>query len=179
MKPQKTGIFGLFAVFFMLAFSACQGPVNPENGEKTATGSINGKAYYENSDNHAGIAITLEKTDGLRSQEARSITARAQTDTDGYYVIANVEPGTYTVYASSPDSRQRAIAVNNVTIEAGRSVTAADLMLTATGSITGLVSIDATRYYYSATNPSTANTHWRWVDEVPTIGGSTYGQRGR
>jgi hypothetical protein len=29
--------------------------------------------------------------------------------------------------------------------------------------------ISATRYYYSATSPSTTNTHWRFVDGVPTV----------
>jgi len=28
---------------------------------------------------------------------------------------------------------------------------------------------NATRYYYSVTNPGTANTHWRWVDGVATV----------
>ena len=29
--------------------------------------------------------------------------------------------------------------------------------------------IDATRYYYSATHPGTVNTHWRFVNGVPTV----------
>jgi hypothetical protein len=31
---------------------------------------------------------------------------------------------------------------------------------------------DATRYYYSATNPGTPNTHWRYVNEIPTVWGA-------
>lgn len=29
--------------------------------------------------------------------------------------------------------------------------------------------INATRYYYSETNPGTSGTHWRWVGSVPTV----------
>ena len=32
-----------------------------------------------------------------------------------------------------------------------------------------LLLASAIRYYYSETNPGTANTHWRWVEGVPTV----------
>jgi hypothetical protein len=29
--------------------------------------------------------------------------------------------------------------------------------------------VNATHYYYSETNPGTANTHWRYVGGIPTV----------
>ena len=132
-----------FIAVIWFAMAACKGPVTPyQSPDLPETGSISGKAFFKNSNNHAGIVVTLEKTDGLQSMAARSVAAGVTTIPDGSYAFAGVEPGTYTIYASSPDSRERAVAVNNVTLGAGKSVTAADLMLTATGSINGQITID-------------------------------------
>jgi hypothetical protein len=152
-------------VFLMTALSmtGCDNATNPET--KPTTGNISGKAYFMNAGSHAGITVTLEQTDGLRSlaaisavrnaalgvispgeeysiNTARSVTAHTQTTADGSYSFTKVAPGIYTVYASSPDSLEKAVAVNNVTLAAGKSVTAADLNLTPVGSIAGRVSLD-------------------------------------
>ena len=153
--------FVVLAAILGLAVSACDVSNGnlPENGNVNSPGIINGKAYFTNGDNHAGITITLEKTDGLRSaavlsaahniasgarniDAARSVLTSTQTVSDGSYSFSNIAPGTYTIYASSPNSCEKAVAVNNVTVEAGRSVTAADLNLTAVGSIIGRILLD-------------------------------------
>ncbi|MDR0301859.1 MAG: Ig-like domain-containing protein [Treponema sp.] len=136
------------------------GCTNPDDGlESSRTGSITGKAFFANSASHSGITVTLERTDGLRSlaavQAARNVDAGArsvgvarsadavtQTASNGSYTFTGITPGIYTVYASSPDSLEKAVAVNNIVLEVGRAVTAADLNLTPTGSIAGRVKLD-------------------------------------
>ena len=148
-----------FAVLFGMIIASCNELDILKSGNDEATGTITSKAYFTNSDNHAGITVTLEKTDGLRSAAAistaqnivsgarsidasRSTLVNTQTSADGLYTFLNVIPGTYTIYASSPDSSEKAVAINNVTIEAGHSVTAVDLNLTAVGSIIGHILLD-------------------------------------
>ena len=151
------------AALVLCICAACEDGNSPN--PTTATGSISGNAYFKNADSHAGITVTLEQTDGLRSAaaiqaakriasgaisegEARSISASrlaaayTKTGADGSYVFSDVAPGVYTVYASSPDSLEKAMAVNNVYLEAGKSVTALDLNLTSVGSIAGRVLLD-------------------------------------
>ncbi|MDR1565903.1 MAG: hypothetical protein LBS48_01305, partial [Treponema sp.] len=53
-----------------------------------------------------------------------------------------MEAGTYTVYASSADAQERAVAAN-VVVASGQAVTAEDLALTAVGNITGYVILDS------------------------------------
>jgi len=151
------------AALVLCIFAACEDGNTPKPA--AATGSISGYAYFKNSSTHANITVTLEQTDGLRSVaaiqaaksiasggisegEARSISASrsaaayTKTGADGSYVFSDVAPGVYTVYASSPDSLEKAVAVNNVYLEAGKSVTALDLSLTSVGSIAGKVTLD-------------------------------------
>jgi len=60
-------LLGFIALIALIGFAifACKEPIGPPNND--TTGSITGKVLFNNSDNHAGITITLEKTDGLRS----------------------------------------------------------------------------------------------------------------
>jgi hypothetical protein len=148
MKKLGYPVFGA-SLLLVLAFLGCVSPVDPGK----STGGIIGKAYFNNAATHEGIAITLEKTDGLRSVSASyaqtsgriafnsaGLTA-AVTTQDGSYTFTDVPAGTYTLYASSKDSKERAVAVN-VTVAANVQITAADLYLTPVGGLQGNITID-------------------------------------
>ncbi|MBQ2125226.1 MAG: hypothetical protein II196_05475 [Spirochaetales bacterium] len=124
-----------------------------QNGENTdnqdnkddvvTTGKIVGKATYTNTANHAGIQVTLVSTDGIvaynsqissRSRSAVAVMKNVVTSESGEYSFDNVKEGVYTIYASSDDSTEKAV-LTNVVVQANQVVTAADLNLTATGSI--------------------------------------------
>ena len=109
-------------------------------------GSIQGKAFYSNGNDHSGIVLTLDKTDGLRTITkdvgSRAIISMASSKADGSFSFNNLEPGTYTIYASSNDSVEKAVSTN-VVVKAADTVTTEDLKLTATGSISGYVTLDS------------------------------------
>ena len=154
---MKNRLLCLSVVFLFLAFfgitSCKQSPeiLNVEN--QTQTGSISGTVMYSNvtGKNHAGITVSIEKTDGLRtlavekaasgrslSACARSIISNTVTTKDGSYTFKNLEPGTYTVYAASTCSMERAV-YTNVSVRASETSVVDVLKLTATGSITGRI----------------------------------------
>ena len=131
-----------------------------QNGENTGnednkddvvtTGKIVGKATYTNTANHAGIQVTLVSSDGIvaydsqissRSRSTVAVMKNVVTSESGEYSFTNVKEGVYTIYASSDDSTEKAV-LTNVVVQANQVVTAADLNLTATGSISGKVTID-------------------------------------
>jgi hypothetical protein len=149
---MKTGKIFWVSLLVAAALTGCEQLTDPVQTTAVGVGTISGRALYQGGSSHAGIAITLDQTDGLRSvavlsaarsavPAGRSVAAATTTGDDGSYQFANVAAGTYTVYASSKDSTEKAVAVN-VTVAVGQSVTAADLNLTATGSITGKVTLD-------------------------------------
>jgi hypothetical protein len=160
MKTRKnSSIIVIFAVLglFGLIFTACS---SPEAASQQATGTIYGNAYLgknTESGNHGGIAVTLERTDGLRSLATvstaqniasgsrtivRSIAYQTTTQENGSYTFTGVIPGTYTVYAFSPNTREKAVKIN-VTLPANeRSVTAGDMYLTPVGYITGQITVN-------------------------------------
>ena len=132
-----------------------------QNGENTGTednkddvvttGKIVGKATYTNTANHAGIQVTLVSTDGIvaydsqissRSRSAVAVMKNVVTSESGEYSFDNVKEGVYTIYASSDDSTEKAV-LTNVVVQSNQVVTAADLNLTATGSICGRVTLDS------------------------------------
>ena len=154
---MKNRLLCLSVVFLFLAIfgitSCKQSPeiLNVEN--QTQTGSISGTVMYSNvtGKNHAGITVSIEKTDGLRtlavenaasgrslSACARSIISNTVTTSDGSYTFKNLEPGTYTVYAASTCSMERAV-YTNVSVRASETSVVDVLKLTATGSITGRI----------------------------------------
>ena len=155
MKSFK--VLFVLAAFTLLTIPGCEMP-NDNSSSSPATGSVSGKAYLLSRSDHAGIVVTLEKTDGLHSvaaiTQARSIAAggrsadtssslaSAQTDSDGSYTFDKVVPGVYTIYAWHPDSGGKAVAINDVVVEAGKSSIAAALSLTLTGSIEGRIRLD-------------------------------------
>ena len=136
----------LIVVMFLASVSfvltGCKNEVSPE---MVNYGTITGKVLYSNSDDHSGIVLTLDKTDGIRaittSDGSKAITAMSTSKADGSFAFYNLEPGTYTVYASSNDSLEKAVSTN-VVVEGSKTVTIEDLHLTATGSLAGYVTID-------------------------------------
>lgn len=111
--------------------------------EEGETASLVGKALFLNQADNSGIVISVEKTDGLRSisSGSRSVVASTTTDSDGSYTIENLEAGTYTLYASSKDSSEKAVSRNNVVVDT-RVVTVDDLYLTPVGSVEGIILVD-------------------------------------
>lgn len=148
--------FILFSI--ILIFVSCNNnfdiPSSISEGE--SKGSLSGVITYQNleSDNHGGILVTLDKTDGLRTASvtravenissvslARSLAGNTVTAQDGSYVFNNLEAGIYTVYASSSYSKEKAVCTN-VVVRAGENTVASALQLTATGSIKGKITLD-------------------------------------
>ena len=129
-----------------------------EEDEAESLGSITGKALYTNTDVHSGILITLSETDGFMSADlfkhgsvraatnyraaSGSNVVSTTTKADGSYSFTNVAPGTYTIYASSDNTTQKAV-YRNITVKASESVTVSDLNLTATSTITGTITLDS------------------------------------
>jgi hypothetical protein len=140
-------IFTFIVCLFTCLFTACQ---NPAGGTKT-TGSITGKALFKNANDNSGIIVSLEQIEGARSltviaaarglDTARALSGQTATNKDGMYTFDKVVPGSYTIYASSKDSSEQAVAIN-VKVEAGRTVTAPDLNLTPVGKISGTITLD-------------------------------------
>jgi hypothetical protein len=129
--------------------SGCSGVVL-ENGDET--GSITGKAAFSGGDSNEGIVVTIEKVEGDRAvslierEAGRAVTSgetSTTTDADGNFTFEKVSPGNYTIYASSGDSREKAIALD-ITVTAGRTVTVDGLNLTPVGHLSGTVTVDNT-----------------------------------
>jgi hypothetical protein len=149
-------VLGISMMFIWVLLLGCTPSVDPGKDSDTTEqpGEIIGKALFSNADDHADITINLEKTDGfisksvsLSQKAGRAVYSNGETVTstaaDGSYRFTGVSPGTYTVYASSRDSRERAVTTN-VTVLAAQAVTVADLNLTAVGSIKGKIILDGT-----------------------------------
>ena len=123
---------------------------NTGNDDVVTTGKIVGKATYTNATSHDGIQVTLVSSDGIiaynsqisnRSRSVIAVMKNVVTSKSGEYSFDNVKEGVYTIYASSNDSTEKAV-LTNVVVQANQIVTAADLNLTATGSISGRVTLD-------------------------------------
>ena len=145
-------LFKIASVFLFLAsFIGCKPELELEPTVKT--GSIEGKVVYENENvtDYSKIQVSLISTNGLMAAsycEARGIATNARkiedimyTDCWGKYSFKNVPEGVYTICASSDSSTKKAV-LTNVVVTAGRTVTASDLGLTATGAVSGRITID-------------------------------------
>ena len=138
-------------------FASCSDAEDDKEDTTPKVGSITGKAVYENASSHNDILITLVPTDGLFSNDlyqlanisssavSRSVTSSdiksTKTSADGSYSFNSVTPGTYTIYASSQNTSQGAVQTN-VSVSADNTITASDLKLTATSTISGKITID-------------------------------------
>ena len=123
-----TVICSLLVVLFSCSHEIGVGPGTKETVVE-AKGSISGTVRYSNAekDQNGGIMITLDKTDGLNTiavsksvasrsiiDSARTVVSSSYTSQDGTYSFSNLEPGTYTVYASSASSKEKAVYTNAV-----------------------------------------------------------------
>ena len=139
---RKIAISVLSTIIAILTFNSCsQQEIAPE----PKLGSIAGTVSYLNADDNSGILLTLDKTDGIRtianSDNSKAVAGMCYSNPDGSFSFNDLEPGTYTVYASSNDSLEKAVSVNVVVRELETTVLEA-LQLTATGSISGRVKVD-------------------------------------
>ena len=138
-------------------FYSCKQNINYEKQETDLieSGMISGQVLYSNLEesNYGGIIVTLEKTDGLRTASVNRsiITQRVNktknsligtqvTEDDGTYFFDNLVPGTYTVYASSHYSKEKAVYTNLV-VRSGETTIAEPLRLIATGNINGRITV--------------------------------------
>jgi hypothetical protein len=142
---------------FAIMMIGCYNPATEKTDDsKTLNGTISGKVLFTNqaASANGGITISLEPLDnsgrsaavrsvnsGSRSiRMARAVTAQAETNADGSYTLKDVPYGTYTIYATSYNSKEKAVSLP-ITLNAA-SVQATDLFLTAVGSLSGKVILD-------------------------------------
>ena len=88
------------------------------------------------------MAVMQAARAGSAVSSSRALVADNVSAADGSYLFENLKPGTYTVYAASTYSSERAVCTNVVVREAETTV-AQTLKLTATGSISGSVTLDS------------------------------------
>ncbi|MCL2765911.1 MAG: hypothetical protein FWD40_11645 [Treponema sp.] len=153
--------FILVMVIICFSIISCKEPSNnfPGNGNEISTGSISGKVNFTNSNNHSGITITLERTDGLRPASVveanrsiasgagnidatRSVAGLTQTASDGSFTLHDIPVGMYVLYASSQNSLEKAVTAN-VTVTANQIFDAGTLNLTPVGSIEGTITVES------------------------------------
>ncbi len=137
-----------------ITVSSCNLLLTQPDGSEEAKnyGSISGKVSYSDSSDCSDIFVCIEKTDGLKTDGLRAAAVAnrssssklnyVQASKTGEYSFTNLEAGNYTVYASSNNSKEKAV-YSNVNVRAGE-VSLADLKLTATGSVSGKIILDNT-----------------------------------
>ena len=120
--------------------------------------TITGKAFYSNSTDSSSIQMYIDKTEGVFSTPAlnmfynktsdltdsdssRTIVSYKNCAKDGSYSFSDLQPGVYTIYAVSPDSQEKAVC-KSITVTAGETLEIPDLTLTATGSLSGRITLD-------------------------------------
>lgn len=136
-KSFKTYAF-IFFLFLILTSTGCNNET-PQTPPVT-TGSITGTAKFSSGSDNSGINVVVSKSDGLTSSEETYYTAA--TDSHGLFLIKDVQPGNYTVYASSTKSVEKAVS-RTVSVQVGQTTTIGDLVLTPTGEIRGNIAIDS------------------------------------
>ena len=127
-------------------------------GESQPLCTITGKALYANSNDSSSIKVYIDKNEGVFTQPVlnmafpndlryapkateRSIVSYSSCAMDGSYSFSNLEPGTYSVYATSSDSTEKAVC-QNIRVTSGQILKIPDLKLTATGSLSGKIILD-------------------------------------
>ena len=122
MKKSRALLFLVIVVSMLFLLSSCDQTI--ETGTKYC--GIKGTVKYSNGDDHSGILITLDKTDGLRAitlaDGSKAVEAVCYTKADGSFTFYNLTEGTYTIYASSNNSLEKAVSTN-VYVAAGKTVT--------------------------------------------------------
>lgn len=134
-----------------ILFAACGGGSSSSDDDGQKTGSIAGKALYSNATDHSGIVVFAESVAGNQTSSVRAaasgtaparaadIAAETTTTADGTYTLDGLVPGTYAVYAVSNDTSEGAVCLSSVTVTALEVSDVEDLVLTATGKVSGKV----------------------------------------
>jgi hypothetical protein len=154
MKPRSLRS----ALFFLIVCAAivimtigCHNPLTSGVYPETPTGTITGKVLSLGMTDNSGINVTAELTEGMNtfsvqnmlsggSAATKAVAAQAVTDANGTYFLTDLQPGTYTVTASSADSLERAVTTS-VTVTAGSLVEVVVMKLTRTGAIAGTATL--------------------------------------
>ena len=122
------------------------------DGDASDLSSLTGHAFFTNRDDHSGITVSMEEVvesqtasvtraiSGERSAQS-SLYRQTTTNAVGEYSLTDIEPGTYTVYASHSATLEKALSAN-ITVTASSNLTVDDLYLTPTGTITGIVTLE-------------------------------------
>jgi PQQ-like domain/Carboxypeptidase regulatory-like domain len=137
------------SLIILVVLAGCPNPGGGSATSANSTGEITGHARLAGQTDNSGILVSADSVDSsgktLTIKQAitsrsmavnRSLAGCATTDSSGAYTLSGLAPGSYTVYASSQSSLEKAVSTG-VTVVAGRDVTAADLNLTPTGQISG------------------------------------------
>ena len=169
---MKKSFFIVITSLLTVAFLACVFDIqdNSDNNSSKKTKvsdssieenlpcSISGKVIFTNSTDSSSIQVYLDKNYGLFTQsvlnkifpenplyasssQARNIVSYSNCSSDGTYRFENLESGTYTIYAISSDSTEKAVC-KSVTVSSGSTVQIPDMVLTATGSVSGKIILD-------------------------------------
>lgn len=148
---NKLCTVGLLSLLLISLLTGCDLFRDPQDTDSVITGSVR----YANSSTHEGIIVSLERSEGGRTMTAvrvldlpegrteRVLADQTTTREDGSYRFEGIPEGTYTLYASSKDSSEKAV-YTSLTVSEGRAVTAPELQLTSTGTISGQVVLDET-----------------------------------
>ena len=122
-------------------------------------GILQGKALYSNSNDSSSIQVILDKTDGLFTEQlleltnqttnndrsivdpSRTVVSYQNCTKDGSYEFSNLEEGNYTVYATSPDSTEKAV-YKSIVVGKDQTVQVPQMTLTATGALSGKITLD-------------------------------------
>ena len=144
----------LFFVSAVLFVSLTGCPTPGAGPSTTGTGEIIGHARFAGALNSSGILIsadsvdskgkTLAVTRAIKTRSvagSKSLAGQTTTDASGAYSLTGLAAGTYTIYASSQNSVEKAVRTG-VTVVAGKDVTATDLNLTPTGQISGVATLN-------------------------------------
>lgn len=159
MRDSKKVLLWASVFFLVISFCGCNTQGNDSAGSDTngSVGSLEGKALFSNLKDNSGITVSVDKADGPLTASIRSVlsgdTPQSRTvtssrnavtvsaKTDGTFKIENIEPGTYTVEASSSVSNKKAVQTD-IVVEAGKNTVIGDMQLTAVGQISGRVRLD-------------------------------------
>lgn len=136
----------LAEILLILMLTGCPNPTLL-TGTPKGTGSITGIVVSETGTTIAGVTVTAEQTDGIKSLStqrkmegappAKSIVAQTMTDLNGSFTLSGLLPGIYTLNVSVPEAQAK--AVTGVTVLEGQTVTTGTLQVRKTGDIAGKV----------------------------------------
>lgn len=82
MKKLKVLLFTSISLLLATIFG-CSNGIPEENPDEKSNFTVTGYAKYDNAENHSGIIITLEQTDGLSGSKF-AINRGARTVDDSY-----------------------------------------------------------------------------------------------